>query len=80
MESVDPDVESGDLVSLNVVPDVDWDACHREWREMVVDDMVMEKFVLVPEMCPVGSMTSAVEPMFLPTLSEVYSLVALAGG
>ena len=31
MESVDPDVESGDQVSLNVVPDVDWDACHTEW-------------------------------------------------
>ena len=35
MESVDPDVENGDQVSLNVVPDVDWDACHTEWREMV---------------------------------------------
>ena len=39
MKSVDPDVESGDQVSLNVVPDVDWDACHMEWRETVVDDM-----------------------------------------
>ena len=43
MMSVDPDVESGDQVLLNVVPDVDWDACHTEWRETVVDDMVMEK-------------------------------------
>ena len=51
MESVDPDVESGDQVSLNM----DWDASHTEWRETVVDDMVMEKFVLVPEVCPVGS-------------------------
>ena len=42
MKSVDPDVESGDQVSLNVVPDVDWDACHTEWRETVIDDMVME--------------------------------------
>ena len=41
--------------------------------------MVMEKFVLVPEVCPVGSMTSAAEPTFLSALSEVYSLVVLAG-
>ena len=32
MKSVDSDVESGDQESLNVVPDVDWDACHTEWR------------------------------------------------
>ena len=32
---VDPDVGSGDQVSLNVVPDVDWDACHMEWRETI---------------------------------------------
>ena len=31
-------------------------------------------------MCPVGSMTSAAEPAFLPALSEVYSLVGVAGG
>ena len=49
--------------------------CHTEWRETVVDDMKMEKFVLVPEVCPVGSMTSAAGPTFLPALSEVYSLV-----
>ena len=46
----------------------------------MVDDMVMEKFVLVLEVFPVGSMTSAAEPTFLPALSEVYSLVVLAGG
>ena len=80
MKSVDPDVESGDQVLLKVVPDVDWDACHTEWREMVVDDMVTEKFVLVPEVFPVGSMMSAAEPTFLPAFSEVYSLVVLAGG
>ena len=51
-----------------------------DWLETVVDDMVMEKFVLVPEVFPVGSMTSAAEPTFLPALSEVYSLVVLAGG
>ena len=67
-------------MSLNAVPDVDWDACHTEWWETVVDDMVMEKFVLVPEVCPVGSMTSAAEPTFLPALLEVYSPVVLAGG
>ena len=80
MKSVDPDEESGDQVSLNAVPDVDGDACHTEWRETVVGDMVMEKFVLVPEVCPVVSMTSAAEPTFLPALSEVYSPVVLAGG
>ena len=72
MKSVDPDVESGDQVSLKVVPDVVGDACHTEWRETVVDDMVMEKFVLVPEVCLVGSMTCAAGPTFLPALSEVY--------
>ena len=75
MKSLDPDEESGDQVSLNAAPDVDEDACHTEWRETVVDDMVMEKFVLVPEVCLVGSMTSVVEPMFLPALSEVIPLL-----
>ena len=55
--------------------DVARDGCHTEWRETVVDDMKMEKSVLVPEVCPVGSMTSAAGPTFLPALSEVYSLV-----
>ena len=80
MKSFDPDVESGDRMSLKLIPEVDGDACHTEWREMVVDDIVMEKFVLVPEVCPVGSMTSAAGPTFLPALSEAYSLVFLAGG
>ena len=40
-------------------------------REMVLDDIVMEKFVLVPEVCPVGSMTSATEATFLPALSDM---------
>ena len=80
MQSVDPDDESGDQVSLKVVPDVDCDACHTEWQEMMVDEMVMEKFVLVPEVFPVGSMMTAAEPTFLPALSQVYSLVVLAGG
>ena len=47
MQSVDPDVGSGDRMSLNLIPDVDEDACHTEWRETVVDNIVMEKFVLV---------------------------------
>ena len=80
MKSVDPDVRSGDHVSLKVIPDVDGDAGHTEWRETVVDDMVMEKFVLVPEVCPVGSMTSVAGPTFLPALSEVYSLVFFSRG
>ena len=82
MKLVDPDVRSGDPMSLKTIPgtDADGDACHSEWREMVLDDVVMEKFVLVPEVCPVGSMTSAAEPTFLPALSEVYSPVFLAGG
>ena len=80
MKSVDPDEESGDQVSLMAVPAVDRDACHTEWRETVVDDMVMEKFVLVPEVCPVVSMTSVAEPTFWPALSEMYSPIVLAGG
>ena len=80
VKMVDPDVESGDQVLLKVVLDVDWDACPTEWRETVIDDMKMEKFVLVPERSLIGSVTSAAEPTFLPALSEVYSLVVLAGG
>ena len=78
--SIDPDVRSGDPVSLKTIPGADGDACHSEWRQMVLDDVVMEKFVLVLEVCPVGSMTSATEPTFLTALSEVYSPVFLAGG
>ena len=79
MNMVDPDVESGDQVLLEVVPDVDRDGCG--WlRETEIDDMMMEKFVLVPEMSPIGSMTSAAEPTFLPALSDVCSLVVLAEG
>ena len=73
MKSVDPDVRSGDPMSLKTIPGAD--AGHSEWREMVLDDVIMEKFVLVPEVCLVGSMTSAAEPTFLPALSEVYSPV-----
>ena len=75
MKSVDPDVRSGDPMSLKTILGADRDARHSEWREMVLDDVVMEKFVLVPEVCPVGSMTSAAELTFLPALSEVYSPV-----
>ena len=80
MKMVDPDVESGDQVLLEVVPDVDRDGCPTGWRETEIDDMMMDKFVLVPEMSPIGSMTSAAEPTFLPSLSDVCSLVVLAGG
>ena len=80
MKSIDPDVRSGDPMSLKTILGADGDECHSEWREMVLVDVVMEKFVLVPEVCPVGSMTSAAEPTFLPALSEVYSPVFLAGG
>ena len=78
MKSVDPDEESGDHGSLMAVPAVDRDAWHTEWQEPVVDEM--EKFVLVPEVCPVVSTTSAAELTFWPALSEVYSPVVLAGG
>ena len=47
---------------------------------MVLDEIVMEKFVLVPEVCPVGSMTSAAGPTFLPAFSEVYSPVFFSRG
>ena len=80
MKSVDPDVRSGDPMSLKTIPGADGDACHSEWREIVLDDVMIEKFVLVPEVCRVGSMTSAAEPTFLLALSEVYSPVFLAGG
>ena len=40
----------------------------------------MEKFVLVPEMSPIGFTRSAVPPTLLPALSEVCSLAVLAGG
>ena len=72
MKSVDPDVRSGDPMSLKTIPGADGDACHSEWREMVLDEVVMEKF---GEVCPVGSMMSAAVPMFLPAWSEVYSPV-----
>ena len=68
----------GDPMLLKTIPDADGDACHSVWWEMMLDDVVREKFVLVPEVCPVGSM--AVEPTFLRALSEVYSPVFLAGG
>ena len=80
MKSVDPDEESGDQTSLYAFPIMDGDACHAEWQETVVEDAEMAKFVLVPEVCPVVSMTSAAEPMFGPVLSEVYSPVVFAGG
>ena len=80
MKSVDPDVRNGDPMSLKMIPGADGDSCHSEWREMVLDDVMMEKFVLVPEVCPVGSMTSAAEPTFLPALSEVYSPVFFSRG
>ena len=40
----------------------------------------MERFVLVPEECPVVSMTSAVARTFGPAVSEEYSPGVLAGG
>ena len=46
----------------------------------VVAEVWMEKFVLVPEACPVVSMTSTVARTFGPALSEEYSAVVLAGG
>ena len=46
----------------------------------VVAEKWMERFVLVPEECPVVSMMSAVARTFGPALSEGYSPVVLAGG
>ena len=46
----------------------------------VVAEMWMERFVLVPEACPVVSMTSTVARTFGPALSEENSPVVLAGG
>ena len=83
---VDPDMlsgrvmESSNQVLLEVVPFVDRDGCPTGWLETEIDDIMMEKFVLVPEMSLIGSMTSAAVPTFLPALSEVCSLAVLAGG
>ena len=63
---------------LEVVPYVDRDGCPTGWLETEINDRMMEKFVLVLEMSPIGSMTSAAVPTFLPALSEVCSV--LAGG
>ena len=46
----------------------------------VVAEMWMERFVLVPEACPVVSMMSTVTRTFRPAWSEEYSSVVLAGG
>ena len=46
----------------------------------VVAEMGMERFILVPEACPVVSMTSTVAQTFGAALSEEYSPVVLAGG
>ena len=83
---VDPDMLSGRVmesstqVLLEVVPFVDRDGCPTGWLETEIDDNMMEKFVLVPEMSLIGSVTSAAVPTFLPALSEVCSLAVLAGG
>ena len=74
----DPDVEHSNQVLLEVVPFVDGDGCPTIWLETEFDDSTMEKFLLVPEMSPIGSMKSAV--VFLPALSEVCFLAVLAGG
>ena len=73
-------MESISQVLLEVVPFMDRDGCLTGWLETEIDQRMMEKFVLVPEMSPIGSMTSAVVPTFLPSLSEVCSLAVLAGG
>ena len=46
----------------------------------VVAEVWMERFVLVPEACPVVSMTSTVARTFGPALSKEYSPVVLVGG
>ena len=80
MDMGDPDIERSNQVLLEVIPFVDGYGCPSRWLEMEFDDSVMEKFVLVPEMSPIGSMKSVVVPTFLPALSEVCSLAVLAGG
>ena len=41
--------ESSTQVLLKVVPFVDRDGCPTGWLETEIDDRMMEKFVLVPE-------------------------------
>ena len=68
--AVCPDLLSG-RVMMSVDPEV---GCGDPMSPRMIPE-VMEKFVLFPEVCPVGSMTSAAGPTFLPPLSEVYSPV-----
>ena len=82
-----PDVLISGKERAEIVSDVDSDVCVVPTQlpvvvsvEMVVADEVMEKFVLIPEVCPVVSMTSTVVRTLGPVLSEVYSPVVLAGG
>ena len=77
MKSVDPDVGSGDPMSLKTMPDADGDAYHSVWREMVLDDVVREKFVLVPEVCPVSSMTGWFYDMYFRGCADAHET---AGG
>ena len=60
--------------------DGDGDGCPTRWLETEFDDSVMEKFILILKISPIGSMKSTVVPTFLPALSEVCSLAVLAGG
>ena len=80
MKIVDTDVESSNQEVLEVIPDVDRDGYPTGWLVTEIDDNLMEKFVLSPEMSLIGSMTSAAVPTFLLALSDVCSLVVLAGG
>ena len=82
-----PDVLISGRDSADMMSDVGSDMCVVPDQlpvvvseETVVEDAEMENFVLVPEVCPVVSMTSAAELPFGPVLSEVYSPVVLAGG
>ena len=82
-----PDVLISGREPAEIVSDVGSDVCVVQNQlqvvvsvETVVEDAVMEKFVLVQEARPVVSMTSTVELMFGAVLCEVHSPVVLAGG
>ena len=63
-----------------VVPFVDGCGRPAGWLDSESDCCVMDEIVLAPEMSPFVSVRSAAVLMFLPAISEVFSLAVLAGG
>ena len=82
-----PDVLSSGREPAGIVSEVGSDVCVipdllpvAVAMKTEVAEVWMEKFALIPEACPVVSMTSTVVRTFGPALSEEHSPVILAGG